>query len=190
MPEVRCVTLTWNGENEIGSGHDTAHGLSAFGREVVPEMERQGILVDASHLNDAGFEDLLQTVRRPFLATHSNARAVCGHKRNLTDDMIREMAARRCLIGLNYHIHFLRDGGEGAGPDDLMRHIERFFALGAEHILALGSDFDGADLPEFLNTPAKAAGLCGWLLERGVPRQAAEGILFRNARTFFEENLA
>ena len=143
---VRMITLTWNGENEIGSGHVTDHGLSAFGRAVIPEMERQGILVDVSHLNDAGFRDLLDTARRPFAASHSNARAVCGHPRNLTDEQIREMTARHCLIGLNFYTAFLRDDGRPACLDDLWRHVEHFLALGAEDCLALGSDADGADL--------------------------------------------
>lgn len=186
---VRCITLTWNGENEIGSGHTTNHGLSGFGREAVSEMERQGILVDVSHLNDAGFDDLLTAAKKPFAATHSNARAICSHKRNLTDEQIREMVQRDCLIGLNYYVRFLRDDGMAAGLDDLWAHVEHFLSLGAEQNLALGSDFDGADLPECLNTPAKAAGLYDYFRCRGLTQAQAEGILFRNAQSFFQKNL-
>ena len=139
---VKAFTLTWNGENEIGSGHATDHGLSPFGRAVIPALEERRILVDVSHLNDTGFRQVLDIARRPFVATHSNARAVCPHRRNLTDDMIREMAARKCLIGLNYYVSFLSDRGE-ATPEDLRRHVEHFFELGAGECLALGSDFDG-----------------------------------------------
>ena len=148
---VRAVTLVWNGENEIGSGHTTDHGLSAFGKAVIPELERCGILVDVSHLNDPGFYDLLEVAQKPFLATHSNARAVCGHRRNLTDEMIREMVDRDCLIGLNYFVKFLRDEGRVESLDDLYRHVSHFLELGAAKNLALGSDFDGADLPDYLN---------------------------------------
>ena len=186
---VRCITLTWNGENEIGSGHATEHGLSDFGRAVIPEMERQGVLIDVSHLNDAGFAGLLKVVRKPFVATHSNARAVCGHKRNLTDGMIREMVDRECLIGLNYFVKFLRDDGEVKSLDDLYRHVEHFLELGAEKNLALGSDFDGAQLPECLDCPAKSAGIYEYLLSRGLSRELAEGILFRNAQEFFRKHL-
>ena len=187
---VCAVTLVWNGENEIGSGHSTGHGLSAFGRAVIPEMERCGILVDVSHLNDPGFEDLLEVAQKPFLATHSNARAVAGHRRNLTDEMIREMVRRGCLIGLNYFVSFLRDGGEVASLDDLYRHIVHFLELGASKNLALGSDFDGAALPDCLNTPQKAAEAYGYLLARGIGREQADGIFYQNARRFFAENLA
>ena len=101
---VRAITLTWNGENELGSGHTTDHGMSEFGKAAVREMEKENILVDVSHLNDPGFADLLEVATKPFVATHSNARALCSHKRNLTDDMIREMVRRDCLIGLNYFV--------------------------------------------------------------------------------------
>ena len=187
---VCAITLVWNGENEIGSGHGTGHGLSAFGRAVIPEMERCGILVDVSHLNDPGFEDLLEVAQKPFLATHSNARAVAGHRRNLTDEMIREMVRRGCLIGLNYFVSFLRDGGEVTSLDDLYRHIVHFLELGASKNLALGSDFDGAALPDCLNTPQKAAEAYGYLLARGIGREQADGIFYQNARRFFAENLA
>ena len=187
---VCAITLVWNGENEIGSGHGTGHGLSAFGRAVIPEMERCGILVDVSHLNDPGFEDLLEVAQKPFLATHSNARAVAGHRRNLTDEMIREMVRRGCLLGLNYFVSFLRDGGEVTSLDDLYRHIVHFLELGASKNLALGSDFDGAALPDCLNTPQKAAEAYGYLLARGIGQKQADGIFYQNARRFFAENLA
>lgn len=187
---VRAITLVWNGENEIGSGHTTDHGLSAFGREVIPEMERCGILVDVSHLNDPGFFDLLEVAKKPFVATHSNARSLCTHKRNLTDDMIREMVRRDCLIGLNYFVKFLRDDGQVDSLDDLYCHTMHFFELGAQRNLALGSDFDGAMLPDCLNTPEKAAGIYEYLLSRGVSQAEAEGVMYQNARRFFQANLA
>ena len=183
------MTLTWNGENELGSGHTTTHGMTDFGRQAVREMEDRGILVDVSHLNDTGYADLFETARRPFVATHSNARAICSHKRNLTDDMIREMVRRNCLIGLNYCKSFITDGGIGDSPDDLYRHIEHFFSLGAYENIALGSDFDGTTLPTYLNTPAKAADLYEYFLEKGMSKDLAEGIMFRNAEEFFRKNL-
>lgn len=168
---VRAITLTWNGENELGSGHTTDHGMSEFGKAAVREMEKENILVDVSHLNDPGFADLLEVATKPFVATHSNARALCSHKRNLTDDMIREMVHRDCLIGLNYFVKFLRDDGDVKSLDDLYRHAMHFFELGARKNLALGSDFDGSVLPECLNTPAKVASFYEYLLSRGVSRR-------------------
>lgn len=186
---VRAITLVWNGENELGSGHSTDHGLSDFGKAVVPELEKQGIMVDISHLNDSGFADLLKVVKKPFMATHSNARAVCSHKRNLTDDMIQEMINRDCLIGLNYFVKFINDDGEVESLDDLFQHVEHFFALGGEKNLALGSDFDGAVLPDCLSSPADAAGLYQYFISRGLSQEQAEGIMYKNAQTFFEKHL-
>lgn len=185
---VRMMTLTWNGKNELGSGISTDHGLSPFGTAAVSAMEDQGILIDVSHLNDQGFSDLLQVAKKPFVASHSNARSVCPHRRNLTDDQIREMVDRRCLIGLNYYRMFLREDGCPT-PDDLLRHVEHFLALGAEDCLALGSDFDGADLPAFLNSPVKAAGLYSLFLSHGFPPVLSDKILYGNALAFFRTNL-
>jgi len=185
---VVMMTLTWNGINEIGSGNVSQQGFSPFGKALIPRMEEAGILVDVSHLNDPGFHDLLKIAKKPFVASHSNARAICAHSRNLTDDQIREMAARRCLIGLNYYDGFLREGG-GAQPEDLRRHVEHFLDLGAEHCLALGSDFDGADIPDWLNRPEKAAGLRERLLDWGLSAELCDKILYRNALEFFRANL-
>ena len=85
---VCAVTLTWNGENELGSGNVTDRGLTDLGRAAVREMERCGILIDVSHLNDAGLADVFETAERPLLASHSNSRAVCAHRRYLTDVQI------------------------------------------------------------------------------------------------------
>ena len=186
---VRMLTLTWNGANELASGNVTDRGLSPFGRDAISAMEELGILVDVSHLNDRSFWDVLEAAQKPFAASHSNARSVCGHPRNLTDDQIREMAARQCLIGLNYSVHFLQDGGGEVSLDQLCRHIDRFLELGAEHCLALGSDADGTDVPAWLDRTEKIAGLYGRLLERGYSQELASSLFWENAQSFFRANL-
>ena len=186
---VRCMTLTWNAENEIASGRDTDHGMSAFGRQAVKEMEKEGILADVSHLNDNGFRDLLEIAEKPFVATHSNARALCSNLRNLTDEMIKEMIRRNCLVGLNYYVDFLKDGGKDVTEDDLYAHICHFYELGGEKILALGSDGDGCTLPAFLDTTEKVAAYADWLLGRGLKEEQIEDLYWRNALTFLRKNL-
>lgn len=181
---VRMMTVTWNGPNEMASGHDTPNGFTPFGREAVAEMERLGILVDVSHLNDRGFEDLLGFAKKPFAASHSNARAVCGHRRNLPDEYIREMVRRGGLIGLNYCPVFLSDSGRG-NLDDLLRHVEHFLALGAEKCLALGSDYDGTNVHPDLDSVEKCLKIQGFLTARGIPAETAEDICFGNAWRFF-----
>lgn len=181
---VRMMTITWNGPNELASGHDTRNGFSGFGREAVAEMERQGIIVDVSHLNDRGFEELLGFAKKPFAASHSNARAVCGHRRNLPDEFIREMVRREGLIGLTYARPFLSEDGRGS-LDDLYRHVCHFLELGAEKCIALGSDYDGAEVHEDLDSAEKSLRIGEYLTSHGISQETADGICFENAWRFF-----
>ena len=90
----KMMTLTWNGINELGSGSRSEMGLTDFGKAAVRRMEEVGMIVDCSHLNDAGFEDLLNCSTKPFVASHSNLRSLCSHSRNLRDDQFKEIVAR------------------------------------------------------------------------------------------------
>lgn len=185
---VRMVTLTWNGENALGSGHETDRGLTPLGKAAVRALEEAGIVVDVSHLNDAGFRDVLEAAQKPFAASHSNARCICPHRRNLEDGQIREMVMRKCIIGLNYYSPFLRSDGKEADFDDVYRHICHFLELGAEDCLALGSDFDGADLPPCLDDCTKVPALGEYLLSRGLGRPLVEKIFWKNALDFARTN--
>lgn len=185
---AKMLTLTWNGENALGSGHETDHGLTPLGREAVLALEEADIVVDVSHLNDAGFRDVLDTAQKPFAASHSNARCICPHRRNLEDWQIREMVMRNCIIGLNYYSPFLRCDGTDADFDDLYRHICHFLELGAEDSLALGSDFDGADLPPCLDDCTKVPALGEYLLDRGLGRPLVEKLFWKNALAFAQTN--
>lgn len=182
---VQMLTLTWNGVNEIGSGNNTSEGLTSFGQALIPEMERLGMIVDVSHLNTEGFADVLKVASRPFAASHSNAKAVCGHWRNLADWQLREMIDRSCLIGLNFYNDFLRSDGAVPTPEDLLRHAEHILALGGEHVLALGSDFDGAQVPPWLTGPADEGGLAQLFLSHGYSPELVEKLMYRNALEFW-----
>lgn len=186
---VRCMTLVWNGENEIASGNDTKKGFTDFGRELIPEMERQGVTVDVSHLNDRGFDDLTAVAKKPFIATHSNARAVAAHPRNLRDDQIKEIIARGGLIGLNYCIAFICEDCVVKSLDDLWRHAEHILSLGGRDVLALGSDFDGARLPACLDSCEKAFDIADCFMRHGLSAAETEAIMYGNARRFFEKSI-
>ena len=181
---VRMATLTWNGPNALGSGNDTFDGLTPFGRRMIRGLEERGIVVDASHLNDAGFRDLLAVAERPFACSHSNARAVCPHPRNLEDWQLREIAERGGIVGLNFYTAFLREDGAEATPDDVLRHVDHILNVAGEGILALGSDYDGSDVPRWLDPCDKVADLHA-LLAREFGAAIAERIFHGNAECFF-----
>lgn len=181
---VRMATLTWNGPNALGSGNDASDGLTAFGRRMVRALERRGIVVDASHLNDEGFRDLCEAAERPFACSHSNARAVCGHPRNLADWQLRELSERGAIVGLNFYNAFLREDGQEATPDDVLRHVDHVLEVAGEDVLALGSDYDGADIPRWLDPCDKAADLHA-LLAREFGLALAEKVFHGNAERFF-----
>ena len=184
---VKLLTLTWNGQNQYAAGASAQGGLTPLGRDLIPLLEAANIVLDVSHLNDQSFWDVAALSQAPLVASHSNARAVCPHRRNLTDDQIRLLVERGGLIGLNYYTHFLQSDGQPQ-PEDLFRHVAHFLELGAENCLALGSDFDGADLPDWLDGPDKAARLYGFFLERGLSPQICKKIMWENALSFFQKN--
>lgn len=183
---VKMMTLTWNGANAIASGNDTMEGLSLFGKEVIDVMDNLHMVVDVSHLNDKSFWDVMNTAKRPVAASHSNARAVCGHPRNLTDGQFRAIAERDGLVGLNFYSTFLRDTEE-ATPDDFCWHIDHLLELGGERVLALGSDYDGCDVPSWLRPSDKISNLYE-VIAGAFGVDMAEAIFFDNALRFFKQN--
>lgn len=147
---IRAMTLTWNYANKIadGAGVENPSGLTEFGRDCVAKMNNMGMIVDVSHLSDKGFWDVCETAVNPFIATHSNARAICGAKRNLTDKQIKALAEKGGIMGLNLYSSFIAENGPGT-VDDILNHIEHIINVGGEDVLGLGCDFDGIDsMPE------------------------------------------
>lgn len=142
---VRAMTITWNGQNELctGSMADGEGGLTPFGREVLSEMNRLGMLIDVSHASEQGFWDILKSSRCPVFASHSNSCSVCAHPRNLKDEQIRAIAEQGGVIGLNLYPLFL--SGQTAELSDCIRHIRHIMQIGGEACIGLGSDFDGVE---------------------------------------------
>ena len=171
------INLTWNHENALAGPHTTSQGLTAAGRDFVRAMEERGLLVDVSHLSDRGFWDVLDLAEGPVMASHSNARALCPHSRNLTDDMAREIFARGGFVGLNFCIHFL---GSSPSIETVVRHLEHFLDLGGEKCLGLGSDFDGTDLPPDLTGLQDLPKLWEALEGRGYPEALLQDLFYHN----------
>lgn len=187
---VRLLTLTWNGSNELADGVLVPHGvgLTRFGQETLRECERLGIVVDVSHLHEKGFWDVAVLSRKPFVATHSNAKAVCPHPRNLSDDqfcVIRDLGG---LVGLNLYPMFL-NGTEDACFSDVERHLEHFLKLGGEKVVAIGTDFDGADLSPCMAGIQYMQGLHDYLSAKGYSDRLLDDIFYKNAYDFFAKAL-
>ena len=122
--------------------------MTEFGRSVVKKMNQINMFVDVSHLNEKSFWDVCEVSKQPIIATHSNAKKLCNHIRNLTDEQIKEVIRHGGFIGINLYSSFLVDEGK-ATIDDIMIHIEHILELGGENTLGFGADLDGCDiLPE------------------------------------------
>lgn len=142
---VRLITLTWNNENSLGFPNMSApeKGLKPFGLAALARMNELGIVADVSHLSDAGFWDVAKHTKKPFVASHSNARALCPIFRNLTDEMLRAIAGKGGVTGLNFAADFLVEGSRHTYINDLVRHARYIADKAGVETVALGSDFDG-----------------------------------------------
>lgn len=189
---VRSGMLTWNDRNALADGamrQESGGGLSAAGRRFVEKMQELGWLLDVSHLGVRGFWDLLEHARGPLIASHSNARSLREHPRNLTDEQIRALAERGGVIGMNFYTDFIVAGGH-ATIADLLRHVRHIADLvGWEHV-GIGSDFDGIpSAPEGLESVA-GLGLLAEHLAEQFGDDAARGILGDNFRRVLSATLA
>ena len=180
---LRVVTLVWGGRNKLGDavfGDSRANsGLTDYGVEVVKEMNRLGMVIDISHLNAKGVEDVLEISTAPIIASHSNARAVFEHVRNLTDDQIKAIAAKGGLIHSVFT--FLHQDRTKGSLDDVLDHMEHIMKLvGPEH-LGIGSDLDGIqNAPIGLEDTSKMINITRGLVARGYTIGAIRQILGEN----------
>lgn len=195
---VRMLTLTWNFENEIGypntivkaKDYDPSrhYGLKPEGIEIVREMNRVGMIVDVSHLGDDGFWDVVKYCDGPFVASHSNARAVCNHTRNMTDDMIRALADKGGVMGLNFCGDFLNPNGKSR-VEDMVRHAKHIINVGGSDILGLGTDYDGIDGDLELDHCDKMPLLAQEMERQGFSTQQIEKIFHGNVLRLYREVL-
>lgn len=173
-------------------GGDVAGGLTKTGREFVIEMEHLGMIPDVSHLSDAGFDAVWECTKKPFVASHSNARAVCASLRNLTDDRIRRLAERGGCIGLNYYDKFLLDGGS-KDPETLweaiIRQVEHITDVGGIEVLGLGSDFDGIPISPALPGAESMPLLWERLKTAGFTESQLDQIFWKNVLRVYQETL-
>ena len=176
----RISTLSWNEQNILTGSIATGGGLTDAGREYVRECQRLGILVDVSHISDEAFWDIMKITEAPVIASHSNLRSICGHKRNLTEDMYRAIVETGGTAGINLFVPFVSEGK--ADLDAVCDHIFRMLELDStgEHI-SLGGDLDGCDaLPEGFEGVQSYNALAQRLHARGLDEKTIRNIYWNN----------
>ena len=184
---IRMGAPVWNNENALATPakKNPDDGLTDYGVKVIKEMQRQGMAVDVSHLNERGFYDLFLKGIRPPMASHSCCRALCDHFRNLTDDQIRMMIQYGGFIGVNFYPAFLSADKE-AETVTLAQHIDHICQLGGADIVGFGSDFDGIErYPEDLRHPGQMENLLRALRDYGYNEEAIEKIAGQNLLDYF-----
>lgn len=205
---VRMLTLTWNYQNELGSPNidrkkkptlqdtfvpNVSDGLTEMGFAFVERMEELGMIVDVSHLSDAGFWDVARRAKRPFVASHSNARQICPCVRNLTDEMIRALAEKGGVTGLNFCADFLTKAQENTpNPgtvEAVVRHAKHIVKVGGMECLGLGSDFDGIDTHAELPGADAMERLWHALVKGGFTQDQAEAVFGGNVLRLYREVL-
>ena len=194
---VMIFGLIWNFENELAYPNSNdrdimGRGLKEKGFEAVAECERLGIGIDVSHLSDGGFWDVVRKAKKPFFATHSNARAVTPVSRNLTDEMIRALSDKGGVMGLCLHPSFLGPVPEDMNNavshlEDMVLHTEHVYRVGGEDILSIGSDIDG--IPGRLEYPYPDIFLMFFdeLRKRGISSSVIDKMMGKNALRVFRE---
>lgn len=203
---ARMMTITWNYPNELGfpngkdesvsparSVPDTVHGLTETGIAFVQEMERLGMIIDISHLNDAGIWDVFHYTKKPFVASHSNARALARHPRNLTDDMIRALAERGGVAGINYYASFLKNE-DATMPlqglcSDMVAHMKHMKQIGGIGCIGLGSDFDGIDTMTEMKDCSGMQLLADEMSREGFTTGEIEAVFHENVLRVYRELL-
>lgn len=183
------TTLTWNHKNALAGSHLTGEGLTPQGKAFVRRAQELGIVLDVSHLSEQAFWDLCDITSAPFVASHSNSRAVCGCTRNLTDRQFKTICNFGGLVGLNLYAPFLNESGK-ADFGDVKRHIDHFLELGGRHHLSLGGDLDGCDaLPAGFTGVDCYNDLGRYLMSHGIEEEQVLHIMNNNAARFFIQHL-
>ncbi|EHQ90290.1 dipeptidase [Desulfosporosinus youngiae] len=180
---VRALGLTWNQRNALADGvgvPQSQNRLTRLGQEVVLRMNELGMLIDVSHLNEAGFWHVLELSKSPIAASHSCAKSLCNHPRNLTDQQLRALAKHKGVVGVNFYPRFLKETGP-VTREDVIRHICHIAEVAGVEAVGLGSDFDGiSEVPIGLEHVGDYPYLIEDLIKAGFSAKEVEQIVGRN----------
>ena len=186
---VRMAAITWNYVNKLGTPacENQTDGLTDYGLKAARHMQKLKMAVDVSHLNIPGFYDLLNKTDAPPLASHSCARALCDHTRNLTDQQLKDLFQAGGYVGINFLPYFLTPGGKNCTIDTVIDHIDHMHQLGGSGMVGFGSDFDGiSQKPEGLDNPSDFPKLTKRLRERGYSQADVEAIAGLNFLAYYK----
>lgn len=191
---LRAMTLTWSNRNDIADGineEKSASGLTNFGKQVVNEMNKLGILVDVSHMSTTSFWDTLETSSKPIIATHSNAKALTPHPRNLNDEQIKALVQAKGVIGVTFAGQFLEKDWSQASIDSVYRHLDYMMNLtGSDDHFGFGSDFDGISHPPYnINGVEDYKPLIEYLSEKGFSDETILKLTHQNMLKLLEKVL-
>ena len=182
---LRSMGLSWSNVNKFATGvgiGEKKRGLTSLGKELVVEMEKLGIIVDVSHLNEKSFWDLVEVAKKPFIASHSNSFSVNNHERNLKDDQIVAIGEANGTIGINFCDLFISTKlkNEDIGLDTIKDHIDKIVELAGINNISLGSDYDGASVPKVMKDVGYYPNLITYLEENGYNKEELEKITHTN----------
>lgn len=188
---VRILTPLWKGETCIGGSHDTESGLTDFGRDALSRAAELGMILDISHASEKSASEIFEIAaraKRPVIASHSNAFALCPASRNLRKWQIRKILDCDGVIGINLHRYFLTADGN-ATIDHILSHVAYFLENGAEDHLALGCDMDGCALPEEIPDLSRLPLLAEAMMRANYTEKLIEKIFYENAYSFAQKYL-
>ncbi len=191
---VRMMAPLWNHENCFGfpNSDDSVimqKGLTVFGKEAISVMNDLGILIDVSHLNNGGFWDVVKLTQKPFVASHSNCRAIASHRRNLSDEMIRALANKGGVMGLNFYGPFLNADASGMESriPQMIRHVKHMINVGGSDTPAIGTDFDGMNGDFEISECSKMQLLFEAMEREGFTMEEIEKIAYKNVERVIKE---
>ncbi|WP_286133000.1 dipeptidase [Labrenzia sp. DG1229] len=188
---MRSLGLVWNRPTIFAQGvpysfpssPNIGDGLSKLGRQLVLRCNQLGIIVDLSHINEAGFWDVAEVTSHPLVASHSNSHAICPHARNLTDNQLRAIASTNGIVGINFSVSFLRDDGRKLSDvpiDQVLRHFDHLLGILGEDCIGLGSDYDGTITPREIADVSTLPKLINAMQKHGYGDELVEKICRAN----------
>lgn len=193
---IRLISLTWNHQNCFGAPNSRdvsimSQGLTSFGKDAIERMNQLGMIIDVSHLSDGGFYDVAKISSKPFVASHSNCRALSPHQRNLTDDMIGILASQGGVIGINFYSAFLNADitSEDSTIDAIVAHIKHLFQKGGIECIGIGTDFDGMDCTLEIDSIENMQLLFNRLEKEGFTTEQIEQIAYGNMRRVIADTM-